>query len=55
MKTKIKIEKIQIETWLCPADHLSIEEAVEKIKSLGMNVIAIDNDNRKILVHESTK
>lgn len=42
------------EVWLHPADHLTMEEAVNLAAKAGNCILEVDHNNRKILVARGT-
>ena len=51
LKVIPKIEQVD----MIPAEHLSIEEAIEKLKELGHDIIKVDKTTRKITVLKNGK
>lgn len=47
--TTLQVRQIW-DAWMSPAEHLTMDEAVEKLKELGNEILEVDKKNRKIKV-----
>lgn len=50
MNANFKVDMEIKEVAMIPEPHLTMEEAVEKLKELGHDIISVENDTRKIIV-----
>lgn len=48
-KAKFKIKQ-EVEAWMTPREGMSMKKAVKKLKSLGHQILQIDEKGRKIKV-----